>query len=253
MFTGEAQLWNGGSHARQPCLAGRACSASPAPLPTNSAPTPPPSFPPRAQGLPVLPAIDIPADLHDLNTRLPPPRFSSDNLASEGALEMAARFGAPAVVVPLPAVAQQQPQPGQLQRQRQEHGGAAAQPAAPQQQQQQRQQQPFPEQAAGSDAPPYLPRVGSPVTVLEETLCTAASESTVATPSAGHGTGGSGSIIDACVAAALEDERSAAAERSAATAARKAAAAAVWSKAAAQRQQHLQQQKQLRLLEGAAI
>lgn len=141
------------------------------------------AFPPShllswVQGLPMLPAIDIPDDLHDLNQRLPPPRYSSDNLHEDGALEMAARFGAPAIKpAPAPPAA----------------SGAAA--AAPEQEQEQQL--------------PHLHRIGSPVTVLESELCSAGSGS-VATPSGG-GTGGSDRLIDACVAAALEEEKAAAA------------------------------------------
>jgi hypothetical protein len=128
------------------------------------------------EGIPVLPPIEVPEDLAELNHRLPPSRYSFDHMEEEG-LDIAARFGAPAIRRPSAA-----PKP-------------AAAEAGP--------SRPAEAPAAAADAPHGLPRIASPVTVLDSAVC--------ATPSA-PGTSGSGSgslsAIEAAVEAALlEEER----------------------------------------------
>lgn len=187
------------------------------------------------QGSVVLPAIDIPEDLQDLNKRLPPPRYSSDNLGP-ARLELAAQFAAPAVVPPCPpsgAAQDSRPAPAGPAAAADDgllvlaeaagpaaaaatRVGTGAQPGRPPQS-----EPALPANPAslprGSDAgqaqqqqqrgaPPHssLTRIASLATVLE--LCSMASGS-VATPVAGPGTGGSGSTADGCGCEALDQER----------------------------------------------
>ena len=117
----------------------------------------------------------------------------------DGALDLAAKFGAPAIR-----------RPSALHRastdaEAAEAGAAAAAAAvAPAQQQQQAQQA---QQQAQRGEGGHLPRIASPVTVLEEEVLARAA-SAADTPS-GTGTGGTGmSAVEAAVAAALlEEER----------------------------------------------
>lgn len=53
------------------------------------------------EGVPILPAIDVPADLSQLNSRLPAPRGSFEHMHE--AAEMAERLGLPAIPLPKPA------------------------------------------------------------------------------------------------------------------------------------------------------
>ena len=121
-------------------------------------------------------------------------RYSFDSV--DGALDLAAKFGAPAIR-----------RPSALHRastdaEAAEAGAAAAAAAAAPAQQQQAQQA---QQQAPRGEGGHLPRIASPVTVLEEEVLARAA-SAADTPS---GTGGTGmSAVEAAVAAALlEEER----------------------------------------------
>ncbi|KAL4434401.1 hypothetical protein ABPG75_000842 [Micractinium tetrahymenae] len=200
------------------------------------------------EGIPVLPAIDIPEDLQELNQRLPPPRYSSDNLDRGGAMEMAARFGAPAIqpACALPSAAADTGAPAAAPSSAEAGPSAAAADAGcavaaaaaaaaaataaaavtakAEAGCVQQQQQPQPQPQHPGAALAHLPRIASPVTVLESELCSTASGS-VATPCGGPGTGGSGGFVDACVKEALDEERAGAGQ----AAARKQEAALAWA------------------------
>lgn len=119
--------------------------------------------------MPILPAIEVPADIAQLNALLPKGRGSFDSAAGmEAALDVVARMGLPAIPHPklTDAVAQGHERAGK-------HTAAA------------------------------LPDVASPVTVM------GGLGSAMSTPLCSGGSGGDGeemSAIDAAVAAALREQ-----------------------------------------------
>lgn len=198
----------------------------------------------------MLPAIDIPADLLELNQRLPAPRYSSDNVKEAGALAMAARFGAAAIRAPPPApdaaAAADAPAAAAAAAAAAALAAAAATAAATSDVQAAQQAQQVAQQRV------HMHRTASPLTVLESDQLSWAASGSEATPSAASaaGTGGSDGLIDACLEAAL------AAEKLAGGTALKPAV--LLTKATAspflrQQQQRRQQQEQQVLVDGAEI